>query len=582
MKEVLSNFRLAAGAVSEHLTDDPALLALQISRRLPQRFVQPAARLLRGWRGASQLSVTSLIAALISGEQQQVVQRLQLVADQGGLGAEQARALADVALVANQPDLAGLLLSFADGDSRIRGAMARKLWYQGASTEAVEVLRDAESTAERRQGERLAGELRVLEGWQPRLPTVQMQPVEKRVLHVLTNSLPHTASGYAQRTHSILLEQRAAGWEPLAVTRIGYPVQVGKVLAGHQDVVDGIQYRRLLPSKLGRTMDSRLQQQAELLLGIALTFRPSILHTTTHFVNALVTRAVAEAVGIPWVYEVRGQLADTWAASRGPEATESERYGLFHEREAEFMRSADLVVTLGQTMKSNIVDAGVDPSGVLVAPNAVGGDFLDEPMPAREARAHLGIDPDGLYLGTVSSLVAYEGIDDLVAAFIGMAEEHPNVKLLIVGDGTALPSLREQVRKAELADRVIFTGRVPRDQASLYHQALDVFVVPRKDFAVTRDVTPLKPVEAMACARPVVASRLPALNEIVCDGVTGLLVEPENPAALAATLSHLVMSEELRRTLGGAGRKAVLETRTWAANASAIADAYAKLVEKVR
>ena len=82
--------------------------------------------------------------------------------------------------------------------------------------------------------------------------------------------------------------------------------------------MDGIRYRRLLPSRLAPTMDARLQQQAEELLQVALEFRPSVLHTTTHFVNGLVVRAVAEALGIPWVYEVRGQLADTWAATRGP------------------------------------------------------------------------------------------------------------------------------------------------------------------------------------------------------------------------------------------------------------------------
>ena len=115
-----------------------------------------------------------------------------------------------------------------------------------------------------------------------------------------------------------MVAQQEAGWDVLAVTRLAYPVQVGKLLAQAGDVVDGIQYRRLLPSRLAPTMDARLQQQAEELLKVALEFRPSVLHTTTHFVNGLVVRAVAEALDIPWVYEVRGQLADTWAATRGP------------------------------------------------------------------------------------------------------------------------------------------------------------------------------------------------------------------------------------------------------------------------
>ena len=117
-----------------------------------------------------------------------------------------------------------------------------------------------------------------------------------------------------------MVAQQQEGWDVLAVTRLGYPVQVGKLSAHSSDVVDGIRYRRLLPARLAATLDARLQQQAEELLSVALEFRPSVLHTTTHFVNGMVVRAVAEALDIPWVYEVRGQLADTWASTRGPAA----------------------------------------------------------------------------------------------------------------------------------------------------------------------------------------------------------------------------------------------------------------------
>jgi glycosyltransferase involved in cell wall biosynthesis len=582
MKQLFTNLRLAAGTAREHLTDDPALLMLQISRRLPSRAVHPIAGLVLRSSGADSVSVPVLLAGLIGGEQQDVVRRLESALTRGDLPAEKARSMADVALVANRPDLADSFLARATGARRIRAVQARRFWYNGAMTLAVGILEDAGRGAERRQGRRLAADLRILEGWRPELAPVRFEPAPRRVLHVLTNSLPHTASGYAQRSHSILLAQQKAGWETLAVTRVGYPVQVGKLNARHRDVVEGVTYQRLLPSRLAATMDGRLQQQAEALLAVALEFRPSVLHTTTHHVNALVTRAVAEALGIPWVYEVRGQLADTWAATRGPEARDSERYRLFQERETEAMLAAGLVVTLGQAMKDNIVSAGVPEDKILVAPNAVGGEFLTEPLAPPEARVLLGLDPESQYVGTVSSLVAYEGIDDLISAFEELAPQHARLKLLIVGDGVALPGLKEQARAAGLSGRVVFTGRVPRSQAHLYHQALDVFVVPRKDLSVTRDVTPLKPVEAMACARPVVASRLPALGEIVNDGVNGLLVQAESPDDLAAKLGQLLASADLRQQLGETGRKAILENRTWAANARAMSLSYTRLVESVR
>ncbi|MDE8670732.1 glycosyltransferase family 4 protein [Pseudarthrobacter sp. H3Y2-7] len=578
--QLVTNLRLAAGTAAQHLSDDPALLLLQISRRLPARAVQAVAQRVRRSSRPDSTWEPVLLASLIGGDQPDVIRRLEAALTRGRLSAEHSRALADIALVADRPDLADAFLVLAKGARRIRAAQARRFWYSGAMSAAVGILENAPNAAERQQGRRLAADLHILQGWRPELGAVRYEPLPRRVLHVLTNSLPHTASGYAQRSHSVLLAQQEAGWETLAVTRLGYPVQVGKLAARRRDVVDGVTYARLLPARLAATMDARLQQQAEALLSVALAFRPAVLHTTTHHVNAIVTRAVAEALNIPWVYEVRGQLADTWAATRGPEARNSERYRLFQEREKEAMLAADLVVTLGKAMKGNIVAAGVPETRVLVAPNAVGGIFLAEPLPAAQARTALGLDPEGQYIGTVSSLVAYEGIDDLISAFALLAPTHPRLKLLIVGDGVSSPALKEQVRALDLGGRVIFTGRVPRSKAHLHHQALDLFVVPRKDLPVTRDVTPLKPVEAMACARPVVASRLPALAEIVDEGVSGLLADADNPADLAEKLGPLLASAELQLLMGSSGRRAVLETRTWAANASAMSAAYTKLMEK--
>ena len=507
-----------------------------------------------------------------------VERRLGLAVDANVVG-EPARRLADVALAAQLPAVADAFLGRAEGAPGLDGSRARRFWYDGAVSDAVEVLA-GDGRARRGQRSRLAAELSVLSGAAPVLDGVDYSPVPGRVLHLLTNSLPHTASGYAQRSHSILAAQQAAGWDVLAVTRLGYPVQVGKIFAKPFDVVDGVRYRRLLPAKLAATMDARLQQQAEQLLDIVLEFKPSVLHTTTHHVNALVVRAVARAVGIPWVYEVRGQLADTWASTRGPAAKESERYRLFQEREAEVMRDADLVVTLGGSMKANIVAAGIPEAKVLIAPNAVGGDFLMEPLDAGSARRELGLNESGQYIGTVSSLVAYEGLDGLIEAFVLLAPQFPHLKLLIVGDGVSRPALEVQARQSGYGDRIIFTGRVPRDQAVRYHQALDIFVVPRKDLEVTRSVTPLKPVEALACARPVVASSLPALEEIVKDGVSGSLVQAGDAPALAAALESLLADSTRRGSMGRAGRLEVLGTRTWAANARALAAAYSGLLSE--
>ena len=572
---LLNNVTMAVGTAISHLAEDPVVLALQISRRLPASVVASSSRLItRAFPQST--AVPALLATYISGDVQRLENKLESALT-GELSSTRARQIADVALAARLPEWADKFLPYAVSAKRYPATLARRKWYDGDMSGAVVAL-SGQRGAMGKQHRRLAGEQRTFSGWSPVLLPETMEPIAGRVLHLLTNSLPHTSSGYAQRSHSILLAQQEAGREVLAVTRLGYPVQVGKVLAAGEDIVDGVRYRRLIPAKLAPTPDERLQQEAEELLKVALEFRPEVLHTTTHFTNGLVVGAVAAALGVPWVYEVRGQLADTWAATRNANAKSSERYLSFQASEARAMENADAVATLGSAMLQGIVALGTHESKVVLAPNAVGGDFLSEPGSTRAAKEKLGLDPALNYIGTVSSLVDYEGLDDLVDAFAVLSPEFPQLRLLLVGAGTSAPALADHASKLGLSNKVIFTGRVPREETSWYHQALDIFVVPRKDLDVTRAVTPLKPVEALASGRPVVASDLPALREIVDDGVNGALSPAGDPPALARTLAQLLRDEPLRHRLGANGRLEVLRSRTWAANAQRYDNTYKELI----
>ncbi|MFB0833120.1 glycosyltransferase family 4 protein [Arthrobacter halodurans] len=563
---VARNLRLTVSTALQHLTEDPTTFALQTARRLP-RGLRDGAVAVVGRAVRRDDSVAGAVARIVGGDSDAAAQALERAAA-GGIAPRRAARLADVATAAGAVDTAEALLRRAPaGDPRADIARARLAWHLGDMSGALRCL-EGHGGAAARLRRRWESEARVFRGAVPRVdPRPDYRAEPGRVLHFVTNSLPHTGSGYAQRTHSILVALRAAGRAPLAVTRLGYPVQVGKPFAAAEDVVDGIRYLRLLPPRLDAGFESGLQQQTALLAAAVLEHRPAVLHTTTHFVNAVAVRAVAEAYGIPWVYEVRGQLADTWASTRPDAVRGSERYRLFREREAESARAADAVVTLGEAMRDQLVAQGVEAGRIVLCPNAVGEDFLKEPRGAADARKLAGLDAGHRYVGTVSSIVAYEGLDDLVAAFALLAPRHADLRLLLAGDGVALPALRRQAERLGVADRVVFAGRVPRERASIYHQALEVFVVPRKDLDVTRSVTPLKPVEAAASGRPVVASDLPALAELVRDGENGLLVAPGDPAALAAGIERLISDSALARRLGAAGRAWAVAERTWAANA---------------
>lgn len=579
-RRLRANAAVTATTVGAHLADDPVVFWTQVARRLPDGAVRPAARVLLGapWPAAE------ATAAHVLGRSQRAESQFELAAD-GRFGPATTRRLADVALSMGRVAEADRLLARVPAQLKGRaGTQARRDWHLGRMSEAVDGLRRAVSTGrattgERRQLHRYADELQLFSGWRPNLTrAVGYRPDPASVLHVLTNSVPHTHSGYTERTHSLLTATAARGWSVAAVTRPGYPVQVGRLGAGTVDVVDGVPYHRILPARLAGTATGRLQQEAQAVLELALRTRPAVLHTTTHFVNALVTQAVAQALGIPWVYEVRGQLADTWASSRPAEAATSERYRLFTAREAEMLTAADDVVTLGRAMSEHVRtlvrSASAPPVRTRIAPNAVGGAYLDRPLPVEQARRALDLPEDARILGTVTSVVDYEGLDDLLRAAAVLAPDMPELLVVVVGDGAARPGLEVLAAELGIRDRVRFPGRVPRQEAVLYHQAFDVFVLPRKDRAVTRAVTPLKPVEALATGTPVVASRLPALAEVVTDGITGMLTPAEDPDTLATVLEMLLRSPTVRRCLGEEGRRRALSERTWDAVASDTVEAY--------
>jgi len=241
------------------------------------------------------------------------------------------------------------------------------------------------------------------------------------------------------------------------------------------------------------------------------------------------------------------------------------------------MLAADLVVTLGEAMREEIVARGVPDGKVLVVPNAVSPEFL-RPLPdASTLRHELGIDPGEYVVGVVSTLTSYEGIGTLLEATGKLRDRGVPVRALIVGDGPERAALQRQATDLGLAEAAIFTGRVPAAKVREFHALLDIFVVPRTPDRVCQLVTPLKPVEAMASGLCVVTSEVKALSEIVKHEVTGALTVPQDPVSLADQLEYLLYSPDIRRKLGDNAREWVATDRTWAHNAARYQDAYARL-----
>ncbi|MFE0250989.1 glycosyltransferase family 4 protein [Streptomyces sp. NPDC059010] len=405
-----------------------------------------------------------------------------------------------------------------------------------------------------------------------------LRPVPGRVLHLVTNGLPFRHAGYTVRTQKLAEAQLAAGLDPHVVTRIGFPVTQGVLDARPSQHVAGVPQHRLLPFRLPYGQAAALARNAELAARLVERLRPAVLHAASDHGNGRVALALRETYGLPVVYEVRGFLEETWLTQAPGRSREDETYRVRRELETHCMRAADLVLTLGEAMKGEIVARGVPEERVLIVPNAVDDAFL-APLPdGAPVRARLGIAPDEFVVGTVGSLTPHEGIGTLLHAGEELRRRGVPLRLLIVGDGPERPALEALAGRLGLDDGVaLFTGRVPHTQVRDYYAALDVFAMPRTDERVCRLVTPLKPVEAMASGVPVAASDLTALRELVEPEVNGRLIPNKSPKSWADELESLIYSQKRRTEWGAAARAMVARDRTWKQVAATTREAYGAL-----
>lgn len=397
------------------------------------------------------------------------------------------------------------------------------------------------------------------------------KPNDGTVLWFLNNSLPFTKSGYTYRTHSSLKAIQETGTSVQGVTRLGYPVVIGSIASTPVSTVDGVRYRRLIPIRYPSTLTERSELAAEMLIGCARDLDARILHTTTDFKNAQIVSRAAEKLGIPWVYEVRGELENTWLSKVQEEereiALQSEYYNLARARETEAMKAASAVVVLSEVSKANLVTRGVEDSKIFVVPNAIDDQDLYRDIDIPKLRAELGLDSDSKWFGSVTSVVGYEGLELAIRA---LTQLDKNWNLLIVGDGTELPNLKKLAENLEVRNRVLFVGRQENADIWKWYAVLDVFVIPRIDAQVCRNVTPLKPLLAKALGVPTVCSDLPALREVA--GAGGLFFPPGNLNQFVYQIEQAMGDEELIR-LG----KEWVKRRTWKANARRYSEIYTYL-----
>ncbi|HUG64146.1 MAG TPA: glycosyltransferase [Gaiellaceae bacterium] len=193
---------------------------------------------------------------------------------------------------------------------------------------------------------------------------------------------------------------------------------------------------------------------------------------------------------------------------------------------------------------------------------------------AATMRARLGLDADDIVVAGIGRLIPVKGFEYLIEAHARGVGDIPRLRLLLVGDGTLREQLGRRARELGVADSVIFAGMAARDEIPAYLAAADVVVVPSIRHEGYVDGLPNVALEAMAAGRPLVASRVGGLPDLVRAGETGVLVEEKDSVGLAAAIVELARDGELRHRLGVAGRAEIRAHRSWKVVAERFVDVY--------
>ncbi len=398
-----------------------------------------------------------------------------------------------------------------------------------------------------------------------------------RILHILDHSLP-LHSGYTFRTCAILAQQRLLGWETFHLTS---SKQIGA--SEPEERVDGFHFYRTPPlnglvtrlpvlNQLGvmAALKRRLEE-------VVAKVEPDILHAHSPVLNAIPAIRTGRRLGIPVVYEVRAFWEDA-AVDHGTNREGGVRYRLTRFLETYALKQADAVTVICNGLREDIVARGIPRSKVTVIPNAVD---IEKFSVGGERNAHLaqqlGLSQKRV-LGFIGSFYAYEGLPLLLQALPRILNGAPDVRVLLVGGGPDEAHLKRMASDLGISDKVVFTGRVPHADIQGYYNLVDIFVYPRYSLRLTELVTPLKPLEAMAQGRLVVASDVGGHRELIQDGVTGILFKSGDLEDLAAKIVRLLDEPGRWEVLSRAARRFVETERTWSASVARYENVYTRLL----
>ena len=245
------------------------------------------------------------------------------------------------------------------------------------------------------------------------------------------------------------------------------------------------------------------------------------------------------------------------------------------EQEAATLHLSDVITCPSNVTRDYLASLGLNPRLISVIPNGVSpSDFSASPLPPREGRV-----PSLLYIGTLAD---WQGLEVVIKALPKILEKK-TVQLRIVGRGRSRQRkfLSKQIRKLGVEGSVIVQPAIPHHEVPSLIAESDICIAPLglNDRNVTQGACPIKVLEYMASSRPLIASNLPIVRELVREDVDGLLFSPNDPDDLARKVVMLLEDYELSKRLADSATERALTKFTWHESQKKLLKIYVKLLE---
>jgi glycosyltransferase involved in cell wall biosynthesis len=237
------------------------------------------------------------------------------------------------------------------------------------------------------------------------------------------------------------------------------------------------------------------------------------------------------------------------------------------------LKTADALIAPSKLVAVEAMKSGASPLRTHVIPNGVNIHKFNPSVNGDKVRKKLGIKPEDPVVLTLSRFHPKKGYQFLVKAIPLVIRKHPETKFIFCGKGSEKEKIVNLVQSFGISENVIFTGFIDETNKPMYYAMSDIFVLP--SLAESAGIVIL---EALASGKPVIASNTGNIAEIIHDGLSGILIRPEDPNQIAQAIIKYLEDQQLRQFGGKVGRARVVKNYSWEYVAKKTLALYEKLL----